>query len=241
MMHLPKAFTEVPESLRCCNAPTTHEELALADSVRKEYLMPGTANTSSTPPFMLDVCRAFRVAKGAKVYVEIGTQDKGNIAWVARTKLSSGATIIDIDMLDYPEHDKKIAAELGSDFDYHSIRGDCLSKHVLDQVKAILNGRSADVIFGDSHYTYEHTLAEFSLYYPLVKQGGFMMFHDSEWVGGDHKVGGEFAKKGKGLAIMQLDRFYPAWTVFGADRPLHRPLPTVSHDSHWGTLAIFPV
>jgi hypothetical protein len=103
MMHLPKAFTEVPESLRCCNAPTTHEELALADSVRKEYLMQESDAFHTNQPYMVDVCRAFRLAQGAKVYIEVGTQDKGNIAWVARTKLALGATIIDIDLLEYPE------------------------------------------------------------------------------------------------------------------------------------------
>lgn len=236
MLKLPRAFTQIPVSLEICNTPTAPEELTLADAIRAEYIIPG----DSTPPYMVDVCRAFRLAQDAKVYIEVGTQDKGNIAWVARTKLAKGATIIDIDMLDYPENDLKIRQELSDDFDYHSIRGDCLSDQVLNKVKKILNGRSVDLIFGDSHYTYDHTLTEFSLYYPLLKQGGFMLFHDAEWPGQATELGGEFAKKGKGLAIQELNRYYPAWMVYGADRPLYRPLPIPGTTGHWGTLAIFP-
>ena len=233
MIKLPLAFTEVPERLRCCNAPTSEEEARVANAVRLEYVIPGWP-----APYMLDVARGFRIAEGARVYIEVGTQDKGHIAWMARTKLAKGATVIDIDMLDYPENDAKIRNELSADFDYHSIRGDCLSEPVLAQVRSILAGRMADVIFCDSHYTYEHTLTEFSLYYPLVRSGGFLMFHDAQWPG-DPKQAGEFGKKGKGLAIEQLDRFYPAWMVVGPDTPLHRPLPPANWDGHWGTLAIF--
>lgn len=233
MLKLPPAFTETPEALRKCNPSSTAEEISVANSIRTEYLLPGASN-----PYMVDVVRAFRVAEGAKVYIEVGTQDKGNIAWLARTKLAKGATIIDIDFVDYPDNDKKIKSELSKNFDYHSIRGDCLSDQTLAKVKSILAGRGADVIFCDSHYTYEHTLTEFTLYYPLLRQGGFLLFHDAQWPG-DPAQTGEAGKKGKGLAVEQLDRFYPAWVVIGPDTPLHRPLPIVNREGHWGTLAMF--
>jgi predicted O-methyltransferase YrrM len=110
---------------------------------------------------------------------------------------------------------------------------------VLDQVRAILNGRFADVIFCDSHYTYSHTLTEFTLYHPLVRPGGVLMFHDAQWPG-DPAQTGETGLKGKGIAVMELDRFYPAWMVVGPDTPLFRPVPTESWAGHWGTLAVFP-
>ncbi len=233
MRKLPPAFTEVPERLRRCNAPATAEEIREANSIRTEYVISGQSN-----PWMVDVVRAFRVAEGAKVYIEVGTQDKGNIAWLARTKLAKGATIIDVDMLDYPENDAKIRKELAADFDYHWIRGDCLSDAVLGQVREILSGRGADVIFCDSHYTYQHTMTEFTLYHPLLRSGGFLLFHDAEWPG-DPSAQGEVGEKGKGLAIQQLDRFYPAWMVSGEDTPLYRPLPIPGKTGHWATLAIF--
>jgi cephalosporin hydroxylase len=215
--------------------PPKADELRTAVAVRREYVIPGWGE-----PYMDDVIRAFRIAKGAKVYIEVGTQDKGNIAWLARTQLAPGATIIDIDMVDYPDNDRKIVEEMkAGGFDYHSIRGDCLSDIVLEKVKTILGGRSADIIFCDSHYTYEHTITEFAQYYPLLRQGGFLMFHDAQWPGNPAGEG-EMGKKGKGLAVEQLDRFYPAWMVVGPDTPLYRATPIVSRDGHWGTLAIFP-
>jgi len=189
---------------------------------------------------MEDVIRAFRVAAGAKVYIEVGSQDKGNIAWIVRTKLPLGAIIIDIDLVPYPENDAKIASELSGRYEYYQIRGNSLSDNTVAQVRSILAGRRADVIFCDSHYTYAHTLTEFALYFPLLrKESGYLLFHDAQWPG-DPAGQGEMAEKGKGLAIEQLDRFYPAWMVVGADEPLHRPIPILSRQGHWGTLAIFP-
>jgi cephalosporin hydroxylase len=189
---------------------------------------------------MLDVIRAFRIARGAKVYLEVGSQDKGNIAWLMRTALMPGATIIDVDMLAYPENEMRIrneAERLG--FDYHLVRGDCLSDETVDAVKNILGGRAVDIAFCDSHYTYTHTLAEFSIYYPLLRQGGFLLFHDAMWPGRPG-ASGEEGKKGKGLAVQQLDRFHPAWMVVGPDTPLFRSLPPAEAEGFWGTLAIFP-
>jgi predicted O-methyltransferase YrrM len=235
MLKLPSAFTNIPEVLRCCNARSTVAEIETANRMRKEYLLPDQSS-----PYMEDVVRAFRVAQGAKVYIEVGTQDRGNIAWLARTKLARGATIIDIDSMEYADNERKLRNELeASEFDYHSIRGDCLSDEVLAKVRAILNGRAADVIFCDSHYTYAHTLTEFTLYQPLCRKGGVLLFHDAQWPGNPTRDGEE-GQKGKGLAIEQLDRFYPAWMVVGPDTPLHRALPIVSREGHWGTLAMFP-
>ncbi|RTL60503.1 MAG: class I SAM-dependent methyltransferase [Hyphomicrobiales bacterium] len=235
MMKFPTAFTEAPQCLQCCNAATTAAELKAALAVRREYVLPGMPM-----PYMEDVVRAFRVAQGAAVYIEIGTQDRGNIAWLAREKLARNATIIDIDYGVYSDSERRLATELKAQgFDYHLVRGDCLSDPVQEAVHSILNGRVADLIFCDSHYTYEHTISEFALYRPLVRSGGYLLFHDAQWPGRmDAK--GEEAKKGKGYAILELDRFYPAWMVVGPDTPLHRPLPTSSWEGHWGTLAVFP-
>jgi hypothetical protein len=118
ILKLPAAFTAVPRALDVCNAPATAEEMQIASSVRRECVIPGWGE-----PYMEDVVRAFRLAKGAKVYIEVGTQDKGNIAWLARTQLAPGATIIDIDLVDYPANDVKIRDEMRErGFDYHAVR-----------------------------------------------------------------------------------------------------------------------
>jgi cephalosporin hydroxylase len=230
----PDEFNRVPDQLKAVSAPADPAEVAEANKIRAEYHLAIALN-----PYMVDITRGFRLAKNASVYIEVGTQDKGNIAWLARTKLSPGCTIIDIDMEDYPENDARIKAELAGRFDYHAIRGDCLSKDVLDKVKAILAGRQADLIFCDSHYTYAHTMTEFALYFPLVRSGGNLLFHDAQWPGDAASEWEEMRKPGKGLAVVALDRHYPAYAVFGPDRPLYR-FSLIPEARHWGTLAIFP-
>jgi cephalosporin hydroxylase len=233
-MQYPDALLQIPPALKTVSEPADWEQVAKADAIRAEYLLPGLPN-----PYMVDIARAFRLATGAQIYIEVGTQDKGNIAWLARTKLAPGATIVDIDFVDYPENDRKIAAELDGRFDYHAIRGDCLSAETVTRVRAILGDRKADLIFCDSHYTYAHTISEFSLYYPLVKDGGFLFFHDAQWPG-DPSLPGEEGEKGKGLAIEQLDRFYPVYAVVGPDTPVYRYIPPASRAGFWGTVAIIP-
>jgi len=236
MIKYPSRMTDVPRCLDVTNARASEADVDHAIEVRREYFLDIAPN-----PYMVDVSRAFRLAKGATVYIEVGTQDKGNIAWLARTKLPPGATIIDIDFEAYPENDAKIRAELtASGFDYHPLRGDCLSDEILAQVRDILAGRQADLIFCDSHYTYEHTITEFSLYYPLVKSGGFLFFHDSVWSGDTAAEWPEMHKRGKGFAIADLDRYYPAYLLEGWDAPVRRftmpPLPV----TYWGTVTMFP-
>ncbi len=236
MIKYPARMTDVPRSLEVTNARADEADVDQAVAIRKEYFLDIAPN-----PYMVDVSRAFRLAKGATVYIEVGTQDKGNIAWLARTKLSPGATIIDIDFETYPENDAKIHAELTSaGFDYHPLRGDCLSEEILSKVHGILAGRQADLIFCDSHYTYEHTMTEFSLYFPLVKSGGFLFFHDSVWSGDTAAEWPEMHKRGKGFAIADLDHHYPAYLLEGWDNPVRRftmpPLPV----TYWGTVTMFP-
>jgi Cephalosporin hydroxylase len=228
-------MTEVPRSLDVVNGRAVEEEVEHADAIRKEYFLDLAPN-----PYMVDVSRAFRLAEGARVYIEVGTQDKGNIAWLSRTKLAPGATIIDIDFETYPENDAKIREELTArGFDYHALRGDCLSDEILGQVRAILAGRQADLIFCDSHYTYEHTMTEFGLYFPFVKSGGFLFFHDSIWSGDSDSEWPEMRKRGKGFAIADIDRYYPAYLVHGWDDPVRRFMMPPIDVTYWGTVAVF--
>src|SRR3954453_4544252 len=115
-------MTELPYGMEVVNEPADQDDVQAADATRKEYFLEIAPN-----PYMVDGTRAFRLAKGASVYIEVGTQDKGNIAWVSRTKLAPGATVIDIDFIEYPDNDKKIAQELHErGVDYHPLRGNCL-------------------------------------------------------------------------------------------------------------------
>jgi hypothetical protein len=83
-------------------------------------------------------------------------------------------------------------------------------------------------------------MTEFALYFPLVKSGGFLFFHDAQWTGDSNSPWEEMRKVGKGFAVADLNRFYPAYAVVGPDQPVYRfTMPPVKV-SFWGTLAVFP-
>ena len=61
----------VPERLRPAEPPPSAEEFEAALRVRKQFLLDGQPE-----PYMDDVIRAFRLLRGCRSYVEVGTYDK---------------------------------------------------------------------------------------------------------------------------------------------------------------------
>jgi hypothetical protein len=224
---VPGDFLAIPQLLVKSNPAATPDELLTAMTIRRPYCAVG----NMPEPYMVDPIRAFRLLEGARVYIEVGTRDKGNIAWAARTILAPGAAIIDVDIETFPQHEQMLRRELGNDFEYHSIVGDSVRDKVLDDVRAALHGRLADGIFCDSSHMYNHTLTEFDRYFALLRPGGILMFHDCYWEGNE-------TDKGKAQALAQIDRFDPVWVAY-ADDPIHRFLPlSRKGDGSWGGMAI---
>ena len=52
------------------------------------------------------------------------------------------------------------------------------SAQVLGRWGDLTGGKRADFVFDDASHQYDQTLAEFELFYPLVKDGGWIAFHD---------------------------------------------------------------
>ena len=224
---LPSSFRAIPQILAKSNPPTTPAEWHTAMDIRRPYFSIG----NMPEPYMNCPIRAFRLLEGARVYIELGTRDKGNVAWMARTKLVPGATIIDVDLEEFPEHERMLRQELKNDFDYHCIIGNSVSDEVLDKVRSALGGRLADGVSCDSSHLYGHTLSEFDRYFSLVRPGGALMFHDCYWEGNG-------TDKGKSQALAQIDRFNPVWVSY-ADEPIHRFLPLSSKGGDsWAGVAI---
>lgn len=213
----------LPASLLCIDAEVHQSELDIATSIRKRYEQPDWPE-----PYMVDVIRAFRVLAGQNVYIEVGTRDKGNLAWVA-SKLPPSATIIDIDIGRFDDAERMLREEV-SPREYHCIMGDCISPQTLLEVRTALRGRQADVVFCDSSHMYDHSLAEFDLYFPLLRPGGYLMFHDAFWEGNSRH-------KGKAQAMQQLDRMLPVYCVF-MNEPIHRFLPRAEKTDVWGGISI---
>jgi len=223
-MRIPSIFRNIPNSLRIAEAPATIDELNAARNARQPYLM-----ESWPDPYMVDMVRAFRILDGANIYVEVGTRDKGNLAWVA-PRLAQHAAIVDVDIESFPEQESRLRVTLNHNNEYHCITGDSIADSTLSRVRSALAGREADAIFCDSSHMYEHTLAEFERYFPLVRPGGMLMYHDCYWEGNAQE-------KGKAQALQQIDRFHPVYVIF-MDEPVHRFLPRSTKGDTWGAVAL---
>ena len=223
-MIYPQQFLAVPPSLAACEAAPDDRELSLADEIRRQFSIEG-----APPPYMVDIVRGFRLARGRRLYVEVGTRDKGNLAY-ASTLLADDATLIDIDIEENPENEAKLGGFLRSGQTYLKIVGDSASGAVVDQLGRVLDGRRADLIFCDSSHLYEHTLAEYALYKRLLREDGYLFFHDVFWEGNARD-------KGKAQAIQLIDRFDPVYAIFMTD-PVHRWIPRSEKDDCWGGLGI---
>ena len=136
-MIIPAVFRKVPEWLAPVSAPAGHDELALAEQIRRRFLTPG-----EPPPYMTDVVRAFRLIAGGAVYIEVGTRDKGNLAWVSSI-LAKDALIVDIDIQAYPEQDKKLAEFLAGRAQIATHVGKSTDARTLQWLHGILTGRRA--------------------------------------------------------------------------------------------------
>jgi predicted O-methyltransferase YrrM len=179
---------------------------------------------------MLDLVRAFRLLTGARCYIEVGTFDKGNLAYAARL-LAPDATLIDVDIEARPERSARLAEELGPDQILETVVGDSSDEQTLARVREILKGREADAVFIDADHCAHSVFADYAAYAPLVRPGGWVLFHDVYWNGDETTFG-------TATALAQIDRFSPIHVVFGND-PVHRFLPWLGRqDTIWGGVGI---
>jgi cephalosporin hydroxylase len=174
--------------------------------------------------------RAFRLLRGKRSYVEVGSRDKGGVA-MAEVAMGPGANIVEIDIEETPRESAILKEVLSPSTRFLSIVGDCLKADTVRQVSAAIGPAGADVIFCDTVHFYGHALAEFDAYFPLVRSGGLMMIHDCYYQGNG-------TLKGKSQAFSEIDRLVPVYAIYG-NEPLHRFLPRDRIDQpYWAGFAI---
>lgn len=221
----PKEFLNVPNSLEPAQPTPTEVELEEALEIRSKFLFP-----QDKLPYMVDMVRAFRLLKGAKKYIEIGTYDKGNLAYISRI-LAADAHIIDVDIAEHPDKKILLESKLKNTQTLTSIVGDSTKSSTYKTVKQALGGELADAIFIDGNHVAEIVMSDYAHYSPLVKPGGFIFFHDIYWYGDDSNFGAAHA-------IAEIDRLTPVYAVF-MDSPIHRFLPWLKkHQAIWGGIGI---
>lgn len=214
----------IPEQLRCIDVDVSAQELDEAMAVRSRFFLedgPGA--------YMVDIVRAFRPVMGASVYIEVGTRDKGNIAWLQR-HLNPNALIIDVDLEQIGESKQRLVNYLLPTVSYLTIEGDSVNINTVKKVESALNGRNADAIFLDSSHMYNHILREFDLYFNLLRPGGILLIHDVFWEGND-------TEKGKAQALEFIDRYFPVYAVY-MNEPIRRFFPLANKDDVWGGVGI---
>jgi cephalosporin hydroxylase len=118
-----------------------------------------------------------------KVICEIGLSRGGT--FYVLSQYWPNATLISIDLprgidVEGKLFDRSWVGELIRAFakDVRVIFGNSHDQSTLDQLKAILNGRTIDFLFIDGDHTYEGVKMDFEMYGPLVK--GIVAFHDIE-------------------------------------------------------------
>lgn len=217
-------YTDIPGYLDAARAPATPEELAKANSIRAIFCKPG-ANAA----YMADAVRAFRLLKGAGAYLEIGTEDKGNLAYVS-SLLSSQALIIDMDIERSEAQQRKLIAAVPATQKLHFVTGSSFEKSTIEKVAAILGETRLDAIFIDGNHSRNIVLADFNNYAQFLKEDGLVFIHDVYWEG-------DRSTHGSVPALEWIDRTYPTYVVM-EDRPVHRYLPFQFDTVTWGCFGI---
>ncbi len=222
----PKSYTSnIPDWLAPTMDVPSASELELATSIRKQFLFAGESN-----PFMNDVVRAMRLLKGKRTYVEVGTYDKGSLAYFSRL-LANDAHLIDVDIEARPEHTTMLREFIESTQRLTTVVGDSTSAEVMARVQAAVGPGGADAVFIVGNHTATYAFADFVNFSKVKSPGGIQFFHDVYREGDSHS-------HGDSRAMEWIDRMHPMHVVF-ADHPVHRFLPwmTKSEDV-WGGVGL---
>jgi cephalosporin hydroxylase len=155
MRYYPAEFIEnVPVWLNIAQNAPTSAEMEQAQNIRSAFLFP-----NDPCPYMVDIVRAFRLLKGKQTYIEIGTYDKGNLAY-ASTLLALGAHIIDIDIAAYPEATQHLQQILQPSQRLTTIVGNSRSPETVTKVRTALDVELVDAIFIDGDHVADAVMAD---------------------------------------------------------------------------------
>jgi hypothetical protein len=214
----------IPSDLKICDLPVSDEEINEFAEMRGRYQAdPQTAHPE------LDKIRAFRLLRGLKRYVEVGTWDKFNLRYVMGL-LHPQALVVDVDIAENAPARQRIESEKPPDQKYHCVVADSTSLGTLDAVKE-LAGTCVDAVFIDANHVGTYVMTDFALYGELVSQDGYVFFHDVGWEG-------TASTKGVADALDVIQRFVPVYQVLATEPVTHWYRPLTREAEIWGGVAI---
>ncbi len=222
----PQAFTTgLPEFLKAAQPPPSAAELSEAERIRGQFLFKGEKQ-----PWMVDVIRAMRLIRGKKRYVEVGTYDKGCLAYVS-SLLSPEATLVDVDIEARPAQTQALQRRLKPGQRLETLVGDSTEPSTVERIRVALGGEKADCIFIDGNHMAAYVWSDYGNAWELVAPGGLILFHDIYWLG-DGKM------PGASEAMAWIDRVTPVYAV-SAEDPVHRYFPDfIRAEPLWGGVGI---
>jgi hypothetical protein len=220
----PASFYNVPEFLNICSEETLDSEKDLANQLRSGFTISGYKDS-----YMDDIVRAFRMLKGKRIYIEVGTFDRGNLAYVS-SLLDDNAILIGVDIQAFEENDNLVRTKLKPGQKYFSIVGDSSLPETILMVEEILRDQKADAVFIDGDHTAYAAMNDYINFSKFVSEEGVVLFHDALWEGNSKH-------KGVYHALAEIDKFNPVYIVPGWG-PCFRISPILFRDPVWGTVAV---
>lgn len=88
------------------------------------------------------------------------------------------AKVVGID-IDIREHNKEAILQHPMSRRIQMLQGSSVAPEIVDQVKAIAQGKQKVLVFLDSNHTHEHVLAELQAYAPLVTKDSYCVVFDT--------------------------------------------------------------
>jgi predicted O-methyltransferase YrrM len=227
-------FTTIPPQLQEMVRLPDDEELAHVLNIRQAFAFESEQQFLNSVDLwhFADYARAFRCLKEARCYIEIGTYDKGNLAYVS-TIMDDSAIIIDLDIERHEDQAERLLRALKPGQAYHQIVENSLVTQTADLVKQAMkhsNIAAADAIFIDGNHVAEAVLTDYALYSPFVRDGGLILFHDVHWSGCDEYFG-------TSQAMEIIDKIRPVFVASGR-RPIYRFMPILRREAVWGGIGV---
>lgn len=116
--------------------------------------------------------------------LEIGTARGGTLFCFANL-VSDDAELVSVDLPGgrfgggYPAWKKRLYRSfVGPEQTLHLVRADSHRDETLQLIDGLLDGRGLDFLFIDGDHTYEGVKEDFTMYSPLVSDGGLIALHD---------------------------------------------------------------
>jgi Methyltransferase domain len=221
---VPRSFLRVDPRLSRCQPLATASEIDEILALRSKFRVGDYHD-----PYVNDVTRAFRLMHEKKFYLEIGTFDRGNLAYMS-TLLSDDAVLIGVDTQDEPKRDSLLRSFLKPGQIYHSVVGSSRSRQVVDQVRSLIGEDRLDGIFIDGDHTAYGALSDYANYESMASDDGAIFLHDSVWEGNAQY-------KGVADALEEINRHDQVYLVDGAN-PCRRFGRVMFRNENWGVVGV---